>query len=249
MCTVSWTRTPEGYELFCNRDERHTRRPSAPPVVRERRGVRFAAPIDGDCGGSWIGVNEKGLALCLLNRYEDARGTDEVDYRSRGLLLTDLLHCRTISALSARLLSADLSRYRPFTLAALSTREATSIFHWANRRKTFDDDAEGSMPLTSSSFRSDDVTNARRQLFRRMVDEAGAVNTTLLREFHKSHAPERGAFSVCMHRADAATVSFSHVSVNERSVEFSYQPLSPCVQQRAVKVELPLALVVFRSQR
>src|SRR3982751_1081178 len=70
MCTVSWIRTREGYQLLCNRDERHTRRPAQAPTVREDQGVQFIAPIDGDEGGSWIGVNQFGLTLCLLNRYD-----------------------------------------------------------------------------------------------------------------------------------------------------------------------------------
>ncbi len=45
MCTVSWTRQDGGYRLFCNRDEKHTRRIALPPAVRERRGVRFIAPL------------------------------------------------------------------------------------------------------------------------------------------------------------------------------------------------------------
>src|SRR6185312_11981515 len=70
MCTVSWIHAREGYQLLCNRDERHTRRPAQAPTVRQNGGVRFIAPIDGEEGGSWIGVNEFGLTLCLLNRYD-----------------------------------------------------------------------------------------------------------------------------------------------------------------------------------
>src|SRR5689334_22002529 len=119
MCTVSWLKVSGGYELFCNRDERRTRKPAAPPVIREARGVRFIAPIDGDHGGSWIGVNEAGVSLCLLNRYEDASSSpdgvkSEDDYRSRGLLLTSLLDSLTVAHAHARLSVADLSSFRPF---------------------------------------------------------------------------------------------------------------------------------------
>jgi hypothetical protein len=250
MCTVSWLLTPRGYELFCNRDERRTRTAARPPSVRETRGVRFVAPTDGDHGGSWIGVNEAGLALSLLNRYEDAPfptrdvATGDVtpadDYRSRGLLLTDLMDCLNVSHVRARLSGADLSSYRPFTLAVLSAREPALLVHWANNKRTFDGAGEASMPLTSSSHRAAEVTAARRALFRRMVGEEGAVTHELLREFHESHDPARGPFSVCMHREDAATVSFSRVKVCNGAAEFTYQPLSPCARSRPVRVELPL---------
>lgn len=241
MCTVSWLRHAGGYELFCNRDERHSRKPAAPPAVREARGVRFVAPTDGDHGGSWVGVNEAGLTLCLLNGYEVARtAATEGNYRSRGLLLTGLLDCLTVSQVGGRVLGADLSRYRPFTMAVLTPDEPALLVRWADGRKSFDAAGDAAMPLTSSSHRGDEVSAARRSLFRRMVDESGVVTPEFLREFHRSHEPERGAFSVCMHRDDAATVSFSHVKVDGRVIEFSYQPLSPCERSRPARGALPL---------
>jgi hypothetical protein len=253
MCTVSWLWLRGGYELFCNRDERHTRKPAGPPAVRDARGVRFIAPVDGDHGGSWIGVNESGVSLCLLNRYEGAPAPPdgvrhEDDYRSRGLLLTSLMDSLTVAHAHARLSGADLSRYRPFTMAVLSKHEPTLLVHWANGRKAFDGAGDASMPLTSSSYRGADVTTARKSLFRRMVEECGAVTPSLLRDFQGSHDPARGASSVCMHREDAATVSFSHVKVSDGTIEFTYQPTSPCVRSRPARACLPLRCEVLQAQ-
>ena len=87
MCTVSWLRQSNGYQLFCNRDEKRTRRPSSGPQLLVRDGVRFLAPIDADFGGTWIAVNEFGLSLVLVNRgsgitrkAEPWAGSDESDY-------------------------------------------------------------------------------------------------------------------------------------------------------------------------
>src|SRR5687768_12141538 len=92
MCTVSWSHQDDGYHLLCNRDERHTRKPARPPRVHERSDVRFIAPIDGDHGGSWIGVNQFGLSLCLLNRYQDGEQSATGSNKSRGLLLAGLMY-------------------------------------------------------------------------------------------------------------------------------------------------------------
>lgn len=247
MCTVSWLRRAGGYELFCNRDERHTRSVAAPPSLRETRGVRFVAPADGDFGGSWIGVNEAGLALCVLNRYEGAAPSVREDYRSRGLLLTDLMDCLSVSHARERLSGAGLSGYRPFTLAALSARETALLVHWTNDRKTFDEDGDAWVPLTSSSYRGAEVRAARESVFRRMAGEAGAVTPAMLEEFHRSHDAAGGASSVCMHRREAATVSFSRVKVSAEKVEFAYEPLSPCARTRPARVELPLRREALRT--
>ena len=81
MCTVSWTREPDGYHLLANRDEKRTRAIAQPPRVRRHFGVRYLAPTDTDHGGTWIAVNEYGIAACLLNRPGLTRGV-----QSRGLL-------------------------------------------------------------------------------------------------------------------------------------------------------------------
>lgn len=239
MCTVSWLRRAGGYELFCNRDERHTRKSAGLPSLRETRGVRFVAPTDGDHGGSWLGVNEAGLTLCLLNAYEGAQPAARDDYRSRGLLLTDLMDCLSVEGVRGRLSGADLGSYRPFTLAALSAREPALLVHWRNSVKTFDEDGDAWVPLTSSSYRAAEVTAARESVFRRMAVGAGAVTPAMLGEFHRSHDAAGGASSVCMHREDAATVSFSRVRVGAGRIELAYEPLSPCARALPVRVDLP----------
>jgi hypothetical protein len=229
MCTVSWLGRADGYELFCNRDERRTRSPARAPQVRWRRGVRFIAPVDGDHGGSWIGVNQSGLALCLLNRYTDLQLGHARANKSRGLLLNSLLDCQTLAQFETRIQRAQLARYQPFTLLALLPGEPALIAQWDGREHSIERYGEMAMPLVSSSYRPVEVANARRRLCWQMAATAGRLTPTLLREFHHSHAPARGPLSVCMHREDAATVSFSHIKVSAQMIEFAYHGQAPCV--------------------
>jgi hypothetical protein len=46
--------------------------------------------------------------------------------------------------------------------------------------------------------------------------------------FHRSHAGGPGAYSPCMHRRDAKTVSFSRITVTSSAVRFVYTPAAPC---------------------
>lgn len=236
MCTVSWLRQAEGYVLLCNRDERHTRKPAMGPRVGKVRGVSFVAPVDGDYGGSWIGANQFGLTLCLLNRYGDWKPDPDRDYTSRGSLLVDLLDCVRGQDLSERLNHIELDRFQPFTMLALSVDEPAILVDWTGSQSMIQLDAEALMPLTSSSFKDTDVGTRRRRLFAEMASHQGRLDTELLHQFHRSHLPERGPASVCMHRDDAATVSLSIVTVTPRSVEFLYHPKSPCLEAPAESV-------------
>ena len=85
-------------------------------------------------------------------------------------------------------------------------------------------DAEVRAPLTSSSFKDPNVAALRQKVFAEMVSQQGKLDADLLHQFHRSHLPDRGPYSVCMHRDDAATVSLSTVKVTRDTIEFIYHP-------------------------
>ncbi len=241
MCTVSWTRRPDGYVLLCNRDERRTRKAALGPRVGNLNGIAYVAPIDGDHGGAWIGVNQFGITLCLLNRYGGTTAEPDRTYISRGLLLNDLLDCRHTQELRERLDALDPYEYQAFTMVALAIDEPARLFEWDGQEFTVQLDAEDRTPLTSSSLTDPDVPALRRMLLEQMVRAKGSLDLELLEEFHRSHAPSRGPYSVCMHRSDAATVSLSTVRVDRDQIEFRYHPGSPCTPAAIEKLAMERA--------
>lgn len=231
MCTVSWLRKRDGYVLMCNRDERHTRKPALGPRLNKARGVSLIAPTDGDQGGSWIGVNQFGVTLCLLNRYGDSLDESKVDFISRGLLLLDLLPCGERAEVQQLLGKTRLESFRPFTLAVVGHAEPAMLVHWTGRECIINPDAEADVPLVSSSLQEPQIEILRKQHFRNVKGTlTGHARIARLYEFHRSHFPERGPYSVCMHRDDAATVSLSVVTVTRELIEFAYQGNSPCLE-------------------
>jgi Transport and Golgi organisation 2 len=225
LCTVTWTRHEGGYHLFSNRDEQLTRGVASSPLIREQNGVRFVAPLDGDRAGTWIGINEFGLSLCLLNG-RARRGI--TGCRSRGLLLLDVMDSRSRAAFCARIQSAELSQYLPFSIVAIQGDAPAMVACWNGATLELDPDAENRAPLVSSSFDPDGVESARRLHFAELYTAGGALTAAQLRAFHASHQPARGPYSPCMHRDDAATVSFSHIRVDGASAVFEYRSGPPC---------------------
>ena len=238
MCTVSWIHREDGYLLLFNRDELRTRKPAVAPRVNVRNGVAFIAPLDGDHAGSWIAVNQFGLTLCLLNRFDDSPGAILPDYQSRGLLLHELLDCAEVTAVTLRLNEISLDHFRPFTLVSLFSGQTAALVEWTGREKRLEPNAEGLMPISSSSLREGNVVLQRRWQFQELALERGGVDAELLFQYHRSHLPERGPASVCMHRADARTVSLSTVIVTKKLIEFSYHPNSPCQPAKPDQLQL-----------
>ena len=248
MCTVSWTGTPAGYLLFFNRDERRERAAALPPRhERGADGTRFLAPVDAEAGGTWLGVNEHGLTLGLLNHYAADASRAATPAReaapptSRGLLMRQLLVASELRALEQALAVAlEQRRYRPFTLLAFAPSHgaAPRAFTW---------DGAGlhakpapTPPISSSSVETAGVLASRAAHFRQLGPHPEAP---ALEAYHRSHQPERGAFSVCMHRPDARTVSLSRIDVDAERVAIRYGA-GPACQAR-----LGPALTLARQAR
>lgn len=128
MCTlIVLDRISPGCPLVVasNRDEFHSR-PAAPParVDPQQDGhPPFVAPQDLEAGGTWMGVNAKGLFVGLTNRPMARR---RMDARSRGLLVRDAL-ARESAASVASMGDGLGATYNPFYMLAADGREAFLI--------------------------------------------------------------------------------------------------------------------------
>ena len=227
MCTVTWLYERGGYTLLCNRDEILSRKPALAPAVKEHGGVRFIAPEDGDYGGAWIAVNQFALSVCLLNHYQDS-GADGTNHTSRGLLLLDMAECSSGAEVLRKVCAVDLIRFQPFSLLALEPDRDALVIEWTGTTCLIQHEGESAMPLSSSSYKTASVIEARRNCFERLTAGRSRVDAATLFRFHASHSPGRSAYSPCMHRGDARTVSFSWIKATREAVEFRYHPDSPC---------------------
>jgi uncharacterized protein with NRDE domain len=242
MCTATWIRAQDGYELFFNRDELRTRKPALAPRLRELGGARFLAPTDGDAGGTWLGVNEHGVTIGLANGVRTARDDGPATFRSRGLLVLGLLAAASVDEVRRRLEAADARVYRSFELFAIDAQALPRTWR-SDGRAIVDLEGssvaeEGTLLLSSSSDRAR-ARAEREALLARMREEHGSLDADLLARFHASHEPERGAWSPCVHREEASTVSESRVRVGAREVAFGYRAGPPCEGGVLAWKELP----------
>jgi hypothetical protein len=84
------------------------------------------------------------------------------------------------------------------------------------------------------------VRQFRRAEFVRQVG-GSAVDPARLYWFHASHGSEPNAYSPCMHRPDAETVSFSWIVVTPREIRLLYAPAAPCQCTPTAQEILPRA--------
>lgn len=225
MCTASWAPRPDGYTFCFNRDERRTRAPALPPAARDADGIAFLAPLDGDFGGTWIAVNQFGITLALLNRYQHAVAPEPREPRSRGLIILDLIAAANLATIETGLRRLPHDQHRPFSLLAIAPGSPAMIAAWNGRALVVTRHANPGLILTSSSVTEPEVALARTATFAAL----SPVSAESLEAVHRSHRPERGRRSVCMHRPEAETQSYSRIEVTPEGVRMRHIAGSPCL--------------------
>ena len=133
MCTVVILRRP-GHSwpviIAANRDEMLARAWEAPARHWPDR-VDVIAGRDTLAGGSWLGINDHGLAAAILNRPGSLGPAD--DKRSRGELVLDALDHAEAGDAAAALAEIDPAAYRTFNLLIADPLAAFWVRHDGER--------------------------------------------------------------------------------------------------------------------
>jgi transport and Golgi organization protein 2 len=129
MCTLAILRRPEHMWpviIGANRDEM-IGRPARPPARHWPDRPEVVAGLDELAGGSWLGVNDWGVAAAVLNRH-GSLGPAE-GQRSRGELVLEALDHPDAVAAAEALSHLDPTAYRTFNLIVADNRDAFWLRH------------------------------------------------------------------------------------------------------------------------
>jgi hypothetical protein len=223
MCTVSFLPTAAGFRLAMNRDEKRRRVAALPPEIFALGDRRVAYPREPD-GGIWLAVNDTGFCLALLNWHRierEPRGRIE----SRGGIIPRLIAAKDSRAIARLLRGMSLQNVRPFRLLVIDRgQRRVTEWRWDVKNLAARQPAWRIQHWFSSGH---DELRAERE--RAEICATWSLGgSSPLAKLHASHFPKRGPFSICMHRRDAATVSYSEVVATAARIALRYQPGPPC---------------------
>jgi hypothetical protein len=224
MCTVTVVPHRSGIRVICNRDERRARPAALPPQIHDL-GRRVAAfPIDPQGGGSWIGVNDAGIVVTLLNVSGPSKRSDQQPKRSRGLIVCELLRCDSLSEVLEAVSTVDAGQFAAFRLVAMhrfiAVEAATDGVRVAMRPQVA---IHTPLLFTSSALGDALVEAPRTKLFHSMVVDRHGEWLRGQASFHRHQWASRPEISVRMERDDALTVSRTMVDVTRGGRCLSYE--------------------------
>jgi len=207
--------------VAANRDEAYARRAGQPEVER-RDETDVLRPLDTQAGGTWEGINTKGLVAVITNRRD---GDFDAQRRSRGLLCRETLELADTAAVEAFLAAAVRAEpYNSFNLL-YADRRRVCVSSWNGRLETqvlpagthvFSNE-HGLGELALAEFESDlpPTPTAARQL----------LGTILA-----SHEARDGqGFRICKHGSQYGTVSSSFLFRDDQGRTWmEHAPGPPC---------------------
>jgi uncharacterized protein with NRDE domain len=251
MCTLAiFFNFFDGYPLLvaANRDE-HYDRPALPPGLIAT-GPAIMAGKDLRAGGTWLGVNEHGLLVGLLNRRANREIPAPAHFRSRGLLCLDLLVRRSAGD-AAKFLARHQEEYSPFTVLYADPKNAGVAFN--NHRKIIVRGLDPGLHVFSSAAEFDTTSGKADRAYDRFMGCAAELSPekqsrewlgkfkTLLGD-HTAVNQDAPRDAVCIHGPESGTVSSSiiYYDAAQRQFQTYFCAGPPCQNSFAAPQTLPV---------
>jgi len=223
-----------------NRDERRVRAAALPPAIVDLDEGRAIFPREPN-GGTWISANDAGVCIALINwHYIEREPAGEIV--SRGEITRALVGKSSTREIANALAALPLRKLRPFrVIAIVPSQKAVTEWRWNLERLSARKHPWRLQHWFSSGLDEQRAELERRQICNIAKKRSSVTTLSWLRRLHRSHAPKRGPFSICMHRPDAATVSYTEVAISDRRVIMRYKPGSSCSGKSTIAKSLPFA--------
>ena len=228
-----------------NRDESLSR-PSAPPI-RLWDSPWVYGGQDLLAGGTWLGINQHGMLVAVLNRHTPS--LPDPQRRSRGLLCLDALKQRSVGAAVNWVMAQSVDTYNPFNLVIADAVEAYVIygqpgardltrlipgFHLLTNYNVNDQrcfrTVDTSARFTDIAFHTAGLLSHQEQIFSQLH---------VIMATHATGKDPRAG--VCLHHNGYGTCSSTLLALSavERRYTYAFAPGPPC-RHTYSEVSIPL---------
>ncbi len=220
MCTVTIKRDADSVCVTMNRDEQRDRS-EAGLSNTILNNVAMAFPQDGLSKGTWIGVGQQGVILCLMNRYDQAA---DPAAESRGNIIPDALAKGDFTEIIAWLEEGlAVATYNPFTLFVISMQHSIR-FDWTGQHWHVEQlSSQVWYMATSSSEDSQQVSEYRAAQFDRWLRTRESYNNDFPL-YHFQHDHQLPRQSVLVSRPKVHTKSITQVVMTSQQADIKYLP-------------------------
>lgn len=187
-----------------------------------------------------MGVNEYGNAFGLLNWHGEPAGAQaQAKSRSRGLVIPHAAAFATLHELEQSWRPELFAGMLPFRLVGVFLAEGR-LMEWRWNRESLERLSYPWKPRHwfSSGLSDAQAAEQRGEVCRQAWQQPDAGSQEWLRRLHRSHDNGPGPFSICVHRQDVGTLSYTEIQYGDGSPRMRYTPGEPCTATTSVESSL-----------
>ena len=219
MCTVVFIPQKDSQYFASLRDENTLRQKALQPRSFYTGSIKYIAPVDTMSGGTWVGVNENGNVIVLLNGGFKNHPKKDRDAASRGLIVKELL-TDTTPVVGWELMK--LSNIEPFTLIVWAGKKLFQLV-WDGKIKHRIHLPQNKAHIFSSvTLYNNKATHNRTALFNSWIATDPFLCAGSLLDFFKAKDDLENGF-IINRRDNIKTLSYTFIQVNRDAASMSYQ--------------------------
>lgn len=239
MCTATYIPLKNGCLFGANRDEHLQRKNALPPQFTQINEKQALYPVDGEKGGTWVGILENGLMACLLNGAFEPHEHQPPYRKSRGLIIPELFEYGEPGTFVKQ---ADFTGIEPFTLLMIpGSDSAQSIveLRWDGSEKHVQYLDPGKPHLWASSpLNPQALLKKKTDWFREWLAKNDSPDLQALSAFHHQTNPDQPEEGILMRsEKQVQTVSITLIERSNTEAKMDYEDLR---ENRYSEQKLPL---------
>ena len=210
MCTVVFIPENDKFYFASLRDESPLRSKALLPEINKSNVVHYLSPKDSKEGGTWVGVNNLGIVIILLNGGLQKHKRKDYYRKSRGLIVNELLSS-DMPLVDWSLLRLD--DIEPFTLVVFDKNNLFELVWDGVQRMKIQLNTSIAHIWSSSTLYDADAKVNRESHFRNWINEKPAITMNSLFSFFKSVKDPENGF-IINRKEQVKTLSYTFIKLD-----------------------------------
>lgn len=214
MCTVVFIPGKNEHSFASVRDESPLRPKALEPNIYMSKNVKYVSTLDPLAGGTWIGANDYGNVIILLNGAFEKHVHQNNYIKSRGLIVKELL-ASEMPVIDWNLM--DLKQIEPFTLVVWSSDNLFELVWDGNEKFRKKMDASVAQIWSSSTLYNQNAKAIRKEKFQNWIAMKPPINKLSILNFFNSYIENEDGF-IMNRNEKVMTLSYSFIEYKNNDI-------------------------------
>lgn len=211
MCTVVFIPYNGKYFIASLRDEHPDRSIAKLPILSQSKSNKYISPIDPQGGGTWVGINNTGSVIVLLNGGFINHLKKEFYKKSRGQIVIELLSVNHPVKLWNEI---ELENIEPFTLIVWSESTLMQLVWDGEKKYKTQVNANKAQIWSSSTLYNEHEKFDRKKKYEEWINSSDDISRSFLLDFFEKGNDENESVFI-RNSPEIKTLSYTCIEITK----------------------------------